>query len=62
VDCTGLSGNYDLELTYAPDVSDESGPTLATALQEQLGLRLEKREMAVDLLIVDRADRVPVEN
>lgn len=59
VNCTGLSGNYDLELTYAPDVSDESGPTLARALQEQLGLQLEKGEMAVDILIVDAADRVP---
>jgi len=49
-------------LTFVPDVSDESGTTLATALQEQLGLRLEKREMAVEILIVHRADRVPVEN
>jgi uncharacterized protein (TIGR03435 family) len=62
VDGTGIQGNFDLELTFAPEVSAESGPTLATALQEQLGLRLEKREMAVGILIVDRADRVPVEN
>jgi uncharacterized protein (TIGR03435 family) len=54
VDRTGLKGPWDLTLTYAPDPTqippgplfpgvsfDPNGPSLFTALQEQLGLRLE---------------------
>ena len=38
------------------------GPSLPTALQEQLGLRLESRKGPVDLLIVDSAEKVPADN
>ena len=45
VDKTGLTGLYDMDLVWAPDplangVPDSSGPSVFTALQEQLGLRL----------------------
>jgi uncharacterized protein (TIGR03435 family) len=38
------------------------GATLFTALQEALGLKLEQRKSPADFLIVDRAEKVPVEN
>ncbi len=65
IDATGLSGLYDIDLTYSPELNvaaAESSPALAQALQEQLGLKLEKRDIQVELLVVDRADKVPVEN
>jgi len=38
------------------------GPSLPTALQEQLGLRLDSRRGAVDVLVVDHAEKVPLDN
>jgi uncharacterized protein (TIGR03435 family) len=38
------------------------GPSLPTALQEQLGLRLESRKGPVDVLVVDSAEKVPMDN
>jgi hypothetical protein len=38
------------------------GPNLTTAVQQQLGLRLNPRKVPVDMVVVDRADQVPVGN
>jgi uncharacterized protein (TIGR03435 family) len=67
VDETGLSGAYDLALTFAPDPgvsgpappagADPSAPSLFTALQEQLGLKLEPGRAVVPVLVVDRVER-----
>jgi uncharacterized protein (TIGR03435 family) len=46
----------------APRDSNDSGPTIFTALQEQLGLKLESRKGPADLLVVDSAKRMPTEN
>ena len=65
IDMTGLTGLYDFDLTYTPELSAtaaEPGATLETALLEQLGLRLEKREMQVEVLVIEGADKVPTEN
>jgi uncharacterized protein (TIGR03435 family) len=85
VDKTGLTGKYDFNLEYAPDMStmgpmgpgrggapegtagsapvvEEWGPDMLTAVREQLGLKLESKKLPVDMLIIDRVDKVPTEN
>jgi uncharacterized protein (TIGR03435 family) len=62
VDRTGLAGAWDFELRFTPaDVAaastDPDAPSLFTALQEQLGLRLEATRAPVEVLVVDRLDR-----
>jgi len=44
------------------DPSDPNGQSLFGALQEKLGLKLEARNSAVDILVVDAAEKVPREN
>jgi uncharacterized protein (TIGR03435 family) len=67
VDNTGLADNYDFKLEWMPDpgasAPEESslGPSLFTALQQQLGLRLEATKGPVDVLVIDRVER-PGEN
>jgi len=65
IDRTGLTGLYDFDLTYTPELSAtaaDAGPTLAAALLEQLGLKMERREMQVEVLVIDGADKLPTEN
>ncbi len=55
-DRTGLAGIFDLEFRYAGDPSadsDAGAPALATALQETLGLKLEKQKGVVETLAID---------
>jgi uncharacterized protein (TIGR03435 family) len=70
---TGLSGEYDFQLDFTPDAgpcraaaespggaaaSDPSGlPSIYTALQQQLGLRLETSKGSVDFLVIDRVEK-----
>lgn len=70
VDRTGLSGEYQIKLFWAPgsagaDVTppeDSSAPSIFAAVQEQLGLRLESRKGPLEVVVVDHADEVPAEN
>ena len=58
VDKTGLAGSYDLELEFTPDQSpDTSGPSLFTAMHEQLGLKLDAQRAPVEVLVIDRLER-----
>jgi uncharacterized protein (TIGR03435 family) len=70
VDRTGLAGNWDFELTYTrdairqPDIGDAAptnvdsdGASLFTALQEQLGLKLESTKGPVRVLVIDRIEQ-----
>jgi uncharacterized protein (TIGR03435 family) len=70
VDKTGLAGGYDFDLKFAlepktanpPDaVLTDSGPSVFTAIREQLGLKLETGKAPVDFFIIDHAER-PSEN
>ncbi|MGB6472753.1 MAG: M56 and DUF3738 domain-containing protein [Candidatus Sulfotelmatobacter sp.] len=76
LDKTGLTGKYDFTLKWVPDESqgppgpprmdnapppDSSGPSLFTAIQEQLGLKLEAQKGPVEILVIDHAAK-PSEN
>lgn len=64
VDRTGLKGLYDLDVTYAPETvggAPADGPSLFTALQEQLGLKLDPEREVVEVLVVKGIER-PTEN
>ena len=73
VDQTGLKAMYDLKLEWTPDAPPQSpvGDTVAgaepelslfTALQEQLGLKLESQKVPTDVVVVDHIERAPTEN
>jgi uncharacterized protein (TIGR03435 family) len=65
IDETGLTGYYQFDLKYADErqpVENQVGPSVFTAVQEQLGLKLESRKGPVEVLVVDHAEKVPVEN
>ncbi len=64
LDKTGLTGIYDFTLTYALDqnasasaTSDSTGPSIFTAIQEQLGLKLEPGKGPVEVIVIDRAEK-----
>jgi len=69
IDQTGLSGVYNLTLKLADSFADlkraaEKGenPPVFSVLQEQAGLRLAGQKAPIDILVVDHAEKVPVEN
>jgi uncharacterized protein (TIGR03435 family) len=65
LDRTGLSGVYDFVLTWTPEpgqfspgsTPDLSGPSLFTAVQEQLGLKLEIQKAQVEILVIDHVEK-----
>ena len=62
LDRTGLDGEVNFDVVFArEDRSDETGASLFTALQEQVGLKLEAAKAPVEVLIIDRVER-PSEN
>lgn len=70
VDRTGLTGDFDADLTWTPDPSslllatappdaapaDPNGPSIFTAVQEQLGLKLESQKAPLPALVIDRIE------
>jgi uncharacterized protein (TIGR03435 family) len=77
IDKTGLTGVYDFTLKYsldglrpqqlpatanAPPTDPSGGPSLLTAVQEQLGLKLESAKDPIDILVIDHIDKVPTGN
>ncbi len=45
-----------------PAAPEPSGPSLFTALQEQLGLKLQPRKVTVEILVIDHIEKTPTEN
>ena len=74
IDRTGLAGRFDIRLTWPPDSRESpqyakdrpsqdtsDAPSIFTAIQEQLGLKLESAKGSVDLIVIDHAEK-PTEN
>jgi uncharacterized protein (TIGR03435 family) len=63
VDKTGLTGAYDFTLYFAPGgtIEDPAGTFKAT-VERELGLRLEKAKVPVDVVVIDHIEKVPTEN
>ena len=57
VDRTGLKGPFTIDLEYSPDQTASDKPSIFTALQEQLGLKLESSRAPVDVLVIDSVER-----
>jgi uncharacterized protein (TIGR03435 family) len=70
VDHTGLQGKYDVRLAFSPDPPNgtadadgpEPGPDIFSALENQLGLKLQKTKGPLDVVVIDHIDQMPVEN
>jgi uncharacterized protein (TIGR03435 family) len=67
LDATGLPGAYDVRLIWTPDqvaptLEPSEYPELFTAIRDQLGLALQSRKSPVDVIVVDRAEKIPIEN
>jgi uncharacterized protein (TIGR03435 family) len=77
LDATGLTGSYDFYLEWAPEVGESAlslrkdssaasepppdGQSIFTAVQEQLGLKLESRKAPIEIRVVDRAEKPALE-
>jgi uncharacterized protein (TIGR03435 family) len=70
IDQTNLAGRYDIDLAWTPDVgeipsasadilpqSDSSGPSIFTAIQQQLGLKLQSTRRPAAFLVIDRMEK-----
>ncbi len=67
VDKTGSEGRFGWMLNYTPfsgnaNSANSTAPDIFTAIEQQLGLKLEPKKESLQILVVDRADRIPTEN
>lgn len=68
VDETHMEGRYNVVLTYTPELGTDvpsaasDGPSIFSAIEQQLGLKLEPRKVPVDMFVVDRCQKIPTEN
>jgi uncharacterized protein (TIGR03435 family) len=64
-DMTQVEGEYSFHLEWTPDSGmrdDSLGISIFTAIQEQLGLKLEAGNEAIELLVIDKSEKVPISN
>jgi uncharacterized protein (TIGR03435 family) len=60
IDRTNIAGVYDVVLSWSPQptvTSEQPGPTVFTALQEQLGLKLESAKGPVEVIVIDSVQK-----
>ena len=57
VNATELPGNFDMDLQWTTDPTTTDGVSLFTALQEQLGLKLEPARGSIDVLVIESVTR-----
>ena len=70
IDKTGLAGRFDFTLTWTPDQfqfasmqgipapkTDDALPELFTAIQQQLGLKLDATKASVEVIVIDKAEK-----
>jgi len=78
IDKTGLAGKYDFVLEFTPDLAgmplppgvstqtgnnaSDPGSDIASAVEKQLGLKLTSTKGKLDVIVVDRAEKIPTEN
>jgi uncharacterized protein (TIGR03435 family) len=66
LDETGLSGRYDFRIDLSRVVVDpqerDKASILIAVLQGQLGLKIESRKAKVEVLVIDHAEKTPIEN
>jgi uncharacterized protein (TIGR03435 family) len=70
VNATGLKGRWDLKLDAAPYLADAANvkelPEMVglaiTAAREQLGLNVESKKVPVEMIVIDHAEKTPVDN
>ncbi len=64
-DRTGLTGDYDIELCWAPasaGMNASDGPTIFQAVRQRLGLSLDPTKTLVDIVVIDHIERNPTAN
>jgi len=59
---TEIPGTFDFKLRWSVDDTEPAAVSLFAAIQEQLGLRLEGRRLPIEILVIDRTEKTPVEN
>ena len=71
INMTDLTGYYDLKLDWVAERQSQAksdrielvaGQTISEGIQDQLGLKVERRKAKIQILIVDHAEKVPTEN
>jgi len=65
IDETGIAGRYNITLEWSPANAPPdaaAGPSIFTAVKEQLGLQLEAKKGPVQVLVIDHAEKIPVDN
>ena len=74
MDATGLKGAWDFRLDWTPlsgglaglgagpGQEFDTGSTIFSTMEKNLGIKLEQREQSMPVIVIDRVDRVPTEN
>jgi uncharacterized protein (TIGR03435 family) len=69
LDMTGLKGAYDFTVDLSglgfggnPPPAESTGPSIFTAVQNDLGLKLEARKQPIDILMIDSVNKIPTAN